>query len=1170
MLEKYKKIFSNKELLLKNEKEVQTNIKDIFEDLIKLNIIEEERKIIKDFKGHSILILKDLENAIKRTNKNIFKKLRKENEELTETYLTKLFLNDFIKKFDKTKTNTEKYNLYFDLNIRKIEFTFQNKEYEANYVVLDVENYETNYLRIVKEKRIPALGTHKAEFPDFAIYMNGLPFIAIEVKTVKEGIQKAFRDAREKTSYRNFLFVIGTTGNEAFIMSDANHSNIYKFQDYEDNGERTGNQFLDISLELILNPKNLMFYAEFATLVIKEDGSESLMNARVQQYYALKKIEKEMQLLEDNHNGLRAYIKHHTRTGKSFTFKLVMNLILRKYLHIFDTIYFFTHDVSSVLASVKREMGSYEFGNKGKLREIKNITAYKETVKSKETGVFIVNIQKIYKGEDVKNNSNKVLILIDEIHTHQAGEMAKIRDIHFPNASYLGATATPVLSDLTEAQIIDLFVQKNGYKPSKEEIKQVKLENKHNLTESVYGKEIDNFSPKMALELGLVTPLSIYSYNWEVKLEEDFMKLEAESNNTILKELETKKEVFLDEIREELNNHNSLNEKNKEVLEKLEEMSLNEIFTDKADNNILERLRIKIDNKKKELKRKIRRNLKRKLYRDVFDTKIEFIIDEVKRIQENSEYRASFFWVVEDTAAGLAVLSQIKDLEESDEKKNIYKGVRFGLDISNINEDIVAQEDKEYFHELYGNNYSIDDINGKYISGQGVIGDFESQEEGSIDVLILVNKKLMGYDNKELTAVFLDKEISDIKLIMQLATRPTTKRAGKECGYIYDLSFKKKGEKTSKNIQTLNNSFTLYNKEDYDAIIFSKDFLENVYVEIETSVDELKEFFKDNGLTKNSFSENIAIYSNKLISLYNSDKTKEENITSKYFTILNKLNGLFKQLINPMYQMDKDNKSELKKEVSSILDITAVLNNRILNDSFIQEVDNIWYTEGDIRYISRQIFETFGKNIEKEIEDVSNIMHISGKGKTKEELDTNKLSEIQSKAQKKLIMLSNSGARDTEIFSYFEDIAQTDTLEEAERKYKEAEQELMNEIIEEQKRVAEYYNGKLEWFITDRVLKLNNYNKKISEFYAEKILKEIEKINVEIGKNEIAEIVDKLDTQSYNFVGSILTPKEQDELMKTDFAKHWKEVLNTEEKEKFKEVVKQIVGRRKLEEDDSK
>lgn len=1148
----YKEVFSTKNLIDKSEDYIQKLMNKLFEEGTGMSIKEERLKILPEFEGHGILIIKDLREGLKISNKFIIEKAIKKYPNLKEENLLELFLTDFITKFDKTKTNAEKYDLIYTLDKKEISFLYEYNEVSLKYTVLDHKYSERNKFRIVKEKKISVNTEKKFEYPDFAIYFNGIPFVAIEIKTIQAGLNKAFKDAREKPAYyRNFLFTIGTTGTEAFIMSDRNHKNMYLFKDYDDNGINSGNGFLDLATELILQPKNLLFYSEFGTLKQEDkEGNLYLINARVQQYYALKKIDSELKQVEKNDKKLLAYLKHHTRTGKTITFKLIMSRVMRTYIHRFNTIYFFTHDLT-VLKTILGEMQHFEFGNK-KLELIENIKSYKENVKYKREGIFLVNMQKIEKFENIINDSVKILILIDEIHTFQTGQLATIRKKQFPNASYIGATATPSLGEYTNEQLEFIFYSEKEYKPNSKELEEYKLTVKKDITEENYGKQLDNFTASNAIDLKLVTPLVINSTNWNIKMRTSYEKIELAMNETLLKELDSIKDTLIRELEDEEDDNS---EENVEILNAFKTMDITEIENNSGNHKLLSRITRKIEKKRQSLKWKLKKEERRKFNQKVFEEKINFITNEMRILTESTkEYNPSFFWVVNNISEAMALLRLIKEFGE-DEKQNIFNGFRFAVDVSELGETSIHDEDKEYYSNLYPDGYDLNTINGKYIEST-MIDDFESQKDGSINCLILVSKRLMGYDNKELSAVFLDKEIRDIKLIIQFVTRPTTIRDGKKSGYVFDMSFKRKGQELSENLKTLRVAFELYDSEKSSAVFFTEEFLTHIYSELDIKIDEMRDFFKDCGLDEKSFFESKNTYSQKLISLYQDEKTKKKTLLNPFFEKLKDINSYLKQVVNPFYQLKKDKREDLLKEVIGLLDITTMLNKIILNDQLIKkEKDYTYYTDRDIRILSREIFETLGKDLDEELETINDVMEAGLTGKKREELDSYKITKIQTKAQQDLLNIKgNSGLRKTSVFEYFDNISRLTTIEEIEEAYSKAEELLLQEQDKINQKIISEYDNNLDWYIIDNQF---SFDKRISKYYSDKIREELDKFNIEIGKYEIEKIIDIIDIKTIEYLKEVFT---SDELGLIDF-----KVLQAElVEEKFFKAIEDIVNKKDI------
>ncbi len=166
-----------------SEKMIQKAVLDFLELNLKEKIDSEEFLEIKDYQEHTYLILKDLKKAIKNLNQNLFNEY---SNKINEDQLLTLLLNDFVSKFNACKTNVDIYNLIFIMENRQCSLKILGIDKSIYYNVLDLDNLNSNNneLRIIREKRIKDSFFKELELPDFAIYINGLPFFVIELSSV--------------------------------------------------------------------------------------------------------------------------------------------------------------------------------------------------------------------------------------------------------------------------------------------------------------------------------------------------------------------------------------------------------------------------------------------------------------------------------------------------------------------------------------------------------------------------------------------------------------------------------------------------------------------------------------------------------------------------------------------------------------------------------------------------------------------------------------------------------------------------------------------------------------------------------------------------------------------------------------------------------------------------
>lgn len=1094
---------SNKYSNIQVEKRLQWLTQLQLEALINKKIIEEN--IHTDISNqHGGYILESiLFDRICSINKNHINNFIMGNLKYDFDDVAKKILHDFITRakiiFETTNNvkNIQLHELYF--NERKDLYIKINDE-KISYNVIDFEDPNNNEITITKEKKL-STGINKFEFSDYAVHYNGLPFIVVEMKQTtingECGTKEAANDYYKKSSYHNFLACIGTNGQKAFISSNPklldpyiweNYKDLKKYVTYYDENDRNG--FYDIICELITSKKNMLFYFESCTM-ISETG-DYLKNSRIQQYFTAKQIFEEM---IKSQNGFKTHFQHHTRTGKSFTFKIIAKMAYKKLNHIYKKCIFFTHDVSSVLPSVSKEFRYLDFPNGG-LEEIKGKRDYyKKLSKNTIFGMYITNMQKITKKNEVIDSSNSVLIFIDEVHTHQGSKsdklhkntMADFRKIHFPNATIISATASPIMEEETVKGEVHY----------------------RNITAELHGPCINKVTPSDAVRLNLVTKLNFSKETFQSK-ELKKMKIAFEQKNEeekqiieneIMKLIEDRlidgtveefevKNIIIPIVLDSYNKINVTkdNYDNVSTLNQFDEKSIENIQMSLLLHKLQQSINIAISR----LKTGVKSQFKQDFWLATLKEKIEHIVIPEVHQQRNETsmfFTPKFFYVVSsrndknDLSNGEKMINVIKvmikeyidnnpnyDVLKFNIKNNVYKGVRFGFDSSEYEND----------------NHINGDLEGKAdITSLFEVEPLDSRNKNiknPCDVLILVRKKLMGYDNKNLTTVFLDKDIdeSNIKEMLQLATRGTTKREGKNIGYIKDLTF------GDRNIETFNKAFSIYDEKDgvKEFIFEDKEIICNIAKLKDTKNDLVKLIIKEN--ISISIQENN-IFSNNSIteiieyikSQYWKWRNKKSDDKNKYFIesyieLVSRLEHNFKALISPTFILEKKNEINLLDNIFSVFKINYYLLQDIKNKN-----TNIYkkrYTNEEIVAVLEQTFSSFG--------GVSAFMDkINLRYKNSEDIDIpkiyqaierrNVLSSTLGKLRNELIRFNtNMSSRISEALEEISHSIDTNEgdLDEQTAKIEEYEKEIKQLKKSEQDLIDLHYNGRRQLYKICQIL----------------------------------------------------------------------------------------------------
>jgi len=729
---------------IKNEKAIQERMTKKIESILNTSIKDEtlfKSKSLQTVYGNSYksYILKDeFIEAIKRLNPFI---LNNTDILISREDRIQAIWENFSAKYNRTPQEGL-HHLFINMD-HEISFPCKNGPRSFRYFILDQNITERqcshNRITVIREKAL-YLESDRYQYPDFAIYCNGLPFILIEVKNPQTTypLIEALNDFRSKKAYHRFMLFMATDGNDTGIMASYdNLSNIASWRNYGKHirDKEDINGFLDFFHEIINNQMNLMLFCKFGIFSIAPDKNNPtktiLSTARVQQYFLIKaffhKI-KEYSTFKDD-NPFRCLVKHPARSGKTISARSCIEMTLSLFHNKFDKIFIQAPD-TKIAEQFWKDCHQFNFSNNIPVHKIEcrrrssynNSFSYEEAITSASKGIYIMNMQKIDSEEVYAvNNSHKVLFIIDEVHTHQNAEMSDCRDIQFPNASYLAFTATPRV--------------KNNYDVSA---------GSYNDFNNEYFDELTN---DYALRLNIVVPGLYYKVNYDIYTnKEGINRFGREYTDLIHSKFEdSKREISSYHRDEEIcsirvesvdpieDRMSGLRDANREVSK-----ATNALFTALSRQNIEERINFIINFKEKEDKR---------IYSNKFKTKA--------------------FWVVNSKKDALEII----DFFNKNINSHTYRGHRFAVDFS-------------------AEDYHLSDILSDFsgFSHDDIIHHFSSGDEDSIDILILVSKYLKGYDNKDLCYVFCDTSVKEPTKVYQLFTRPGTIRKDKPLGFFVDMS----------------------------------------------------------------------------------------------------------------------------------------------------------------------------------------------------------------------------------------------------------------------------------------------------------------------------------------------------------------------------------------------
>lgn len=333
--------------------------------------------------------------------------------------------------FDKASKLRDKYPLELtDGSVKWIEF-------------LNTQEWCQNEFQVANQ--ITDEGRRQCRY-DVTILVNGLPLVQVELKRRGVELKQAYSQIHRyhKTAFQGLfnyiqLFVISNGVNTRYFANNANQGYKFTFRwaDKKNNHIDRLEVFAAMFFEQCTLGKMISKY------IVLHQSDRCLMVLRPYQYYAVES------LIDKVANSVKnGYIWHTTGSGKTLTSFKAAQLIaempdIHKVLFVVDR-----HDLDT---QTKKE---YDAFSKGTVDSTDDTLSLVKALKGNKK-LMITTIQKLNnvvtkeyfnKGLSDVRNSNVVMIF-DECHRSQFGDMHKNIKDFFINLRYFGFTGTPIFAD---------------------------------------------------------------------------------------------------------------------------------------------------------------------------------------------------------------------------------------------------------------------------------------------------------------------------------------------------------------------------------------------------------------------------------------------------------------------------------------------------------------------------------------------------------------------------------------------------------------------------------------------------------------------------------------------------------------------------------------------------
>lgn len=671
------------------------------------------------------------------------------------------------------------------------------------YTLVNIKDWCKNDFEVINQLRINTDSSHHRY--DLILLINGLPLVQIELKTLQISPRRAMEQIVEYKNdtgngYTNTLLCFM----QLFVVSNGNDTRYFANNRKEHFSFNADERFLPIYQHADKNNKKITHLHDFAddflakcTLgkllsryVVLVQSEQKILIMRPYQIYAVKAIVDSIQ--QNRGNG---YVWHTTGSGKTLTsFKastlLKDNPDIEKCLFVVDR--------KDLDRQTRQEFNKFQ---EGCVEHNTSTEALVRRMLSEDYAdkVIVTTIQKLGLALDENSKRNKsqqkkgiktykerlkplsdkrVVFIFDECHRSQFGENHKAIKEFFPKAQMFGFTGTPIFDDNSNYQQIDGNLA--SFKTT-EDIFENEL-HAYTITHAIEDKNVLSFHIDYYGKHGDIRPQKGQTPPPEAVVKAILDKHSNATNrrrfNAVLATASINDAIEYYELFKTLQAHNNADDGD------FEPLNIACVFSPPAQ--------IAKDNESNGA------------------DKVKNVAD-IKQLQED-------------------LLQERKDNEIDPEKKKAA--------LINIIED---------YNKQYGTNHTINEFDLYYQDVQQRIKDqkysnTDYPRNNKIDITIVVDMLLTGFDSKYLNTLYVDKNLKYHGLIQAFSRTNRVLNDTKPWGNILDFRYQE---------DEVNTAIALFSNSDRDKAreIWLVDPAPKVVESFIKKVDELQNFMTSNGLT---------------------------------------------------------------------------------------------------------------------------------------------------------------------------------------------------------------------------------------------------------------------------------------------------------------------------------
>ena len=284
--------------------------------------------------------------------------------------------------------------------------------------------------------------------PDIVVFINGIPVVVAEMKTATTSgvtyvdaihqLQRYQEDAKKLFVYN--CFTVASDYHQTRYATTGSEEEMYvQWADKKVVAACAGDEF-KVSIQSLFERSRIIDLIAHFIIFEEKDGKQVKKMARYQQYRATNKIIKRFAGRKEK----RGLIWHTQGSGKSLTMVFAANKVKSigalqnpKVVIVVDRV-----DLNRQMLEDFQQCGSEGVVQAESRKHLE------EELRNDERKILITTIQKAGELRGVLNESDNVLVMVDEAHREDSGVCAMRLRAALPNAPFFGFTGTPI--DKTE------------------------------------------------------------------------------------------------------------------------------------------------------------------------------------------------------------------------------------------------------------------------------------------------------------------------------------------------------------------------------------------------------------------------------------------------------------------------------------------------------------------------------------------------------------------------------------------------------------------------------------------------------------------------------------------------------------------------------------------------